>query len=67
MFHLRFSSSFILKRDKEGPERGRTLIEMLAVLVIIGIMVIAGLTGLSLAMRKIKVENNIKEGLFFEG
>ena len=33
MFHLRFSSSFILKRDKEGPERGRTLIEMLAVLV----------------------------------
>ena len=61
MLHLRFSSSFILRGVKEGPERGRTLIEMLAVLVIIGIMVIAGLTGLSLAMRKVKVENNIKD------
>ena len=58
---FRFEFSFLCKSNRRLSEQGRTFIEMLTVLSIMGIIVIAGLTGLSLAMRKIKVENNIKD------
>ena len=42
-------------------ERGRTLLETIAVLAVMGIIIAGGVTGLSWTMRKIKVESNIKD------
>ena len=49
------------KKKKTGNQSGRSMIEMLGVLAIIGVLSVGGLAGYNMAMRKIRVNRAIEE------
>ena len=49
------------QHDKRGSESGRTLVEMLGVLAIVGLLTIIGIAGFKIAMNKAKANNLVAD------
>ena len=49
------------KREKTVHQSGRSMIEMLGVLAIVGVLSVGGLAGYNMAMRKIRIQRFIEE------